>query len=613
MNRDQGEGVSPRRALLLVAALFLLVGGGQSPGHGGPPAGGKGSPPDATGLCEKIDGDPVEARRLLSQLGRTLDESPPGEASGVTAEWRRCARERGRRLATKVGWSPAEAEALAALLLIDPERFAAEEAFRRKVLPLLPEALDPEAPSALRDDLLAQLNQVRGFDFEASDRLESAWQRAPRLAAERKVATLGQGAGLRFDADTSGRIAASLYSLPSLFFEAGEARAFLAAVAALAPERDVLVFSDLAQSRHLAAARLPAKVRLLETYGRPYTPWPRDPFSWVRTAAGRVVALARPNLQPGREEDANLAAELVQNLPPDLDRRWGGKEGVAWAVAPAPFHNGQVLLTEDAAWMTVHALEPRVLALLGTDRVPVESFGSVEGIDRYLGAVDQASGELTALYRRPVRFVHPLPRQGALAERTALLRTLGGAAGYDLDSLVTLVPVKGGLAALVADPKRGREIVARAKPDELASLRTGFGLGPEGEALRAALRAAQDAAAPRALATFLDLAARHLQEAGFEVRRLPLLSVPTALLAEREGVGHSEFLLTWNNVVVERRGGQIRAEGFSYLFPPGDRAAQETFAALGVHLDLLPPLRRSIVLNGGYRCASNHLRVGSGG
>ncbi|HEX3553357.1 MAG TPA: hypothetical protein VIA62_09010 [Thermoanaerobaculia bacterium] len=34
-----------------------------------------------------------------------------------------------------------------------------------------------------------------------------------------------------------------------------------------------------------------------------------------------------------------------------------------------------------------------------------------------------------------------------------------------------------------------------------------------------------------------------------------------------------------------------------------------TFAGLGVHLDLFPPLVRSVILNGGYRCASNHLRA----
>ncbi|HEY9420101.1 MAG TPA: hypothetical protein VIW92_01680, partial [Thermoanaerobaculia bacterium] len=93
-----------------------------------------------------------------------------------------------------------------------------------------------------------------------------------------------------------------------------------------------------------------------------------------------------------------------------------------------------------------------------------------------------------------------------------------------------------------------------------------------------------------------------------EVRRLPLLSVPVALLRDRSGLSHAEFLITWNNVVVEARKKAVRAEGFASLIPAGDRLARDAFSALGVRLDLFPPLVRSVILNGGYRCASNHLR-----
>ena len=71
---------------------------------------------------------------------------------------------------------------------------------------------------------------------------------------------------------------------------------------------------------------------------------------------------------------------------------------------------------------------------------------------------------------------------------------------------------------------------------------------------------------------------------------------------------YPHFLLGWNNVVVETREGGVRAEGFAALLPSGDRRARAAFRALGVHLDLLPPLVESVVRNGGYRCASNHLR-----
>jgi hypothetical protein len=43
----------------------------------------------------------------------------------------------------------------------------------------------------------------------------------------------------------------------------------------------------------------------------------------------------------------------------------------------------------------------------------------------------------------------------------------------------------------------------------------------------------------------------------------------------------------------------------------GDAAARGAFAAAGARLDLVPPLVRSIILNGGYRCASAHVRAGA--
>src|SRR5260370_27565286 len=122
---------------------------------------------------------------------------------------------------------------------------------------------------------------------------------------------------------------------------------------------------------------------------------------------GGVVVLVDPNLQPGREEDRHRGAELVRRLPPELDRAWGK---VRWQVAPVPFHNGQVLLAGGAAWISLHTLELRTLALLGLDRVPVASFDTAAGIERYFAAAGRAADELARLLGRPVRFVHPLPR-----------------------------------------------------------------------------------------------------------------------------------------------------------------------------------------------------------
>ncbi|HEX5720168.1 MAG TPA: hypothetical protein VF179_28685 [Thermoanaerobaculia bacterium] len=492
-------------------------------------------------------------------------------------------RELSSQLARQGTWTPAELQALLTLQLVDPERFVSDATFRARVLEALPRSLDPSAPPRLRDELLFELNQVRGIDFAASEAIETAWGAAPRRALERKVP---YATDLRFFDEAEDPLAASVYSLPSFFFSPEAAESFLAGVRRAAPDRTLIVLTDVPLRRRLEGSGL--KLRLLETYGRPYSPWPRDPFSLVRSPSGAVRVLVRPNLQCDREEDASLGPELIQNLPEDLDRAWGG---AAWAEAPVPFHNGQVLLTREAAWITLHTLEPHVLSALKLDRVPVETFSDAKGIDRYVTAVEKAAKELETLYGRPVRFVHPLRSE----DGPTLMRRFGGGAGYDLDSIVTLLP---GKKALVADADAGRELLAKMTPEDWKSLRDGYGLQPTGEAL-----------APSAeLDAFLDLVADHLRKEGMEVRRLPLLAVPVALLRNREGLTHDEFLITWNNVVIETRDGRLRAEGFASLIPTGDHLVRETFAAAGAQLDLFPPLVRSVVLNGGYRCASNHVR-----
>jgi hypothetical protein len=64
------------------------------------------------------------------------------------------------------------------------------------------------------------------------------------------------------------------------------------------------------------------------------------------------------------------------------------------------------------------------------------------------------------------------------------------------------------------------------------------------------------------------------------------------------------YLLTWNNVVLEPG----RAEGFASGIANADALARNAFKGAGYELVLFPPLKRSVELNGGYRCASNHVR-----
>ncbi len=595
----------------------------------------------------------ADRRRLLAGLGRAAEAARgaalAGEAAGTAAGTRNgsvpgnagaagsdtgllddylaaWARERGRVLARRGSWTPAEVADLAAQQLVDPRRFAGEPGFRAWVLGLLPRELDPAASARLRDDLLLELERLPAIDFAAAEALEGAWGAAPRSSAAR-LRTYGSEP-LRFDDDATAPIAASVFSLPSAFFEPAQAAAFLDAVRAMAPSRDLVVLVDLPLRRALEQCCRGPRLHLLETYGRPFSPWTRDPMSLVRRPGGGVMVLVRPNLQRGREEDGHMGAELVRRLPPALDRAWGE---VRWEVAPVPFHNGQVLLAGGAAWISLHSVELRTLALLGLDRVPVESFATAAGIERYFAAAARAAAELGKLLGSPVRFVHPLPLPAPapppapaqapageaagvarLESNRELVERIGGGAGYDLDSVLTLLPAprQGKPSALVASLAAGRSLLSRLDARDWEALRRGYDLGPAGTELAAALGAAQLAPAAARLEGFLDLVAAHLAAQGFRVERLPLLVVPTRLLADTEGVTGSEFLLTWNNVVLETtREGRLRAEGFTSLLPSGDALARRTFAAAGCHLDLLPALVHSIVLNGGYRCASNHLRA----
>ena len=432
-------------------------------------------------------------------------------------------------------------------LVVDPVRFTRDAAFRARILPLLPKALDSTYSAALRNACLSELNGPFALDFDTAESVAASWGSIAHRSSERRIDLTKD---LRMPDDFS-PIETSIYSINSDFFPTSDdARAFLSAVRASAPKRRILVLADSAMN--LSDIR----VEILPTFGRVYTPWPRDPFTAARAKEGGVVLINRPNLQPHREEDANMARALTQ-----------GNFAAQWTVAPIPFHNGHILLTPNAAWISIHTVEIRALQLQGINRVPVQSFATKEGIEKYLVAVRKAAKELEALYRKPVRFVHPL------AADPALMKRLGGGGGFDLDSVMTLLPQSdGSLVALVGDFSLG----AKYKPNKV------FGTV---------------AAPPQGLQRFLDTIAAHLTANGINVKRLPLLNM-------RSKDAPEEFLLTWNNVVLE----PARAEGFAMLLPEGDAYARKVFANAGYQLELFPPLAKSVKHSGGYRCASNHVR-----
>jgi hypothetical protein len=277
------------------------------------------------------------------------------------------------------------------------------------------------------------------------------------------------------------------------------------------------------------------------------------------------------------------------------------------ASSSRTFHNGQLLLTEDRLWLGLHSLEPRLLELAGTDRVPVAGLATAAGWTRWRALAERAASELAALHGREPFFVHPLPVDPPSA---AMLATLGGGAGFDLDALVTVLPQAGGAEhALVGDLALGTALLERASAEELDGWAHALGLA-HAPGWVARLLADQRAPRARGLAAFCDLVAAHLATQGLDVARLPLLLVPTTRLVASGYDQPADFLVTWNNVVLERpsAGAAARAEGFSGLLGAGDDLARQRFAAAGYTLDLLPPLLPSVWRNGGYRCASQHVR-----
>jgi len=559
------------------------------------------------------------APTILRSLGLALTASDPMLTAAARAYLPEIARSHGRRLAARGGpWSAADIDLLLTLQLVDPLRFVEEPAFRHEVSPLLAQDLDPAVPADLRTELLVELNRVHGVDFALSDEVESAWRAVPRRAVERRI---------DFGAETLSvpdplhePIAASVFSLSSVYFTADEAAALLTALRALAPDRQLLVLADPPLRRQLEPRLAAQEIDWLDTYGRPYSPWPRDPFTFARNEAGAVRLLVRPNRQPGREEDAYLGAEIVQSLSPALDREWGS---VRWTEAPVPFHNGQLLPAAETLWISVHSVEGRILEFLGLDRVPVASFAREAGVRSYFAAARRAADELSTLYGRRVRFVHPLPEidgqsAGASgdtetetpAEAAQLIDRLAGGAGIDLDSLVALLPgtAPGSAQALVADAESGAELLAALTPDEWRDLGLAYRLEPAADDLAGAVRGHHRSARVQRLQKFLDLVAEHLSAQGMEVHRLPLVAIPTALMIDRDEIRHADFLVTWTNVVVDTTADGPQAEGFSSLLPQADAEAEAVFEQAGYPLHLLPPLVRSVQLLGGYRCASNHLR-----
>lgn len=554
------------------------------------------APPD---LEEALFLAPALAPETLAILAGALP-SPLGDALGAYVA--DAARVRSRRLSAMGAWSDDQGEAFLTLQLLDPARFVEDAAFRARILALLPAAFDPSASAALRDQMLYSINSIPGVDYASSEQIELGWGAAARASGLREVPYARDV--LTFPDDSSGMITASIFSFPGPFLDPESVIRFMAGVRRLRPDRALLTLVDLPMRKAVAAEARASAWTLMETHGRGFSPWPRDPFSVLRRVDGGVTFLVRPNDQPRRTDDNDMAREVIQGLPDRLDAAW---RKPTWTRGPVPFHNGQILLARDAAWVSAFTVERRALEILGVTTGPSEGVTTPAEWRAFRDASLRAVRELGALYRKPVRLVHDVPADlvpGAIDR-------LAGGGGFDLDSLVTVLDRTGAAPRmLVADIARGQALIADAPAADLATFGAAYSLDGGADAIREQLVAAQNSARARGLARFLDDIALHLEAGGASVERLPLFFVPVALLTEgeRAHLQHADFLVTWNNVVLEPAGGTRRAEGFTSMLEAGDRQARAAFQRAGYAMDFAPLLPQSVILNGGYRCASQHLR-----
>ena len=335
--------ISCARALtpvLLMFAVCVALGQGASPAGqvprpgaaacvSGAPAAGAAArclldrvPPEE--LEAALFAAPEVADAALRALAATLASSIPGAAGTYVAS---ASRARSRRLSAMGVWSEAQGEAFLRLQLVDAERFVDDAAFRARVLALLPGAFDPAASADLRDQMLYSINSLPGVDYASSERIELGWGAAARASGPRELPY--ERDALTFADDSSAAIPASIYSFPAPFLEPGAVARFMTGMRRLRPERELVALVDLPMRKAVEAEARASSWTLVETHGRAFSPWPRDPFSVLRRAGGGVAFVVRPNAQAQRADDNDMARELIQGLPARLDARGDDPRGRA--------------------------------------------------------------------------------------------------------------------------------------------------------------------------------------------------------------------------------------------------------------------------------------------
>jgi len=294
--------------------------------------------------------------------------------------------------------------------------------------------------------------------------------------------------------------------------------------------------------------------------------------------AKRGVPCVRPNLQPGREEDAprpRVVRSSGRPRPP-----WGNH--LTWAV---PFHNGSALtpmpLAHDPAWST----HPAILGGNGS----VASFGTPRESTLHRGGPAGRARSCTPPSASSTRLPAPARRPGVAHD---LMRRIGRPARPR--SFLTFVPPKEGVRPSGDAPPAAT--CWESWSGRLERPASGYGLEPR-ETLKTPGRRQRTDAVGRLVTSPTGT-------------QIPSSKSPCAASSPPDAPGHAgsptPVLITWNNVVVEQAK-SLSGEGFASA--DSAETASRHLHQSGSPPRLLPPLVHSVILNGGYRCASNHLRA----
>ncbi|HEX6159058.1 MAG TPA: hypothetical protein VF111_02760, partial [Thermoanaerobaculia bacterium] len=210
---------------------------------------------------------PEQIPPVLRNLGQALMSGVPGAESYLAS----LSLARAERLGAT--FTSDDLRTLVAFMTVDPVRYRDEAAFRTRVDRLLPRTLSASVDYGLREAALVELNTLYAIDYALSESLANAWKLAPRAGSARRAAAAGA-----FRDDAYGTIDATILSLPSAIIAPADARAFLAGLRKSAPKRRILVLADPA----MRASLHDLDVTVIDSFARPFTPWPRDPFAVTR-------------------------------------------------------------------------------------------------------------------------------------------------------------------------------------------------------------------------------------------------------------------------------------------------------------------------------------------